>query len=456
MPNRLIQKIKGLIKGNSTPAHKRREIPRGEHHFPEEDIGRNVLSVLETLTKAGYEAYLVGGSIRDGLIGLHPKDFDVATSAHPEEIRALFRNCRLIGRRFRLAHVRFGRDVIEVATFRASHQNLSEDERDDSHQSDEGMLLRDNVFGNLDEDAVRRDFTANALYYRHTDGAIIDFVNGYEDIRHRCLRLIGDPEQRYREDPVRMLRAVRFAAKLNFELDPATAAPIPKLADLLASIPPARLFEEFLKLFMSGHAQAVWPLLNENKLSRWLFPGAAPEQNTTPGASTMIELALRNTDLRIAEGKPVTPYFLLAAMLWGPMQRLWQQYCADDGIPAAPALQRAIQQVIHEQSRHISIPKRFSLPMREIWEMQVRLGQRSPRRCEQLIEHPRFRAAYDLLLLREEAGELPSGLGEWWTQYQIADAAGREQLCQQLGQKQPKKRRRYNNNRRRNRRPSAD
>lgn len=453
MPKRLIQKIKGLIKGNQPLPVVRREIPRGEHHFPEEDIGRNVVSVLETLTQAGYEAYLVGGSIRDGLIGMHPKDFDVATSAHPEQIRALFRNCRLIGRRFRLAHVRFGRDVIEVATFRASHLNVAEEDTHLSHQSDEGLLLRDNVFGTLDEDAVRRDFTANALYYRHTDGAILDFVNGYEDIRHKCLRLIGEPEQRYREDPVRMLRAVRFAAKLDFDLEPATAAPIPKLADLLGLIPPARLFEEFLKMFLSGHAQAVWPLLNQYQLTRWLFPQAAPEVNVTPGAETMIQLALRNTDLRIADGKPVTPYFLLAVMLWGPLQRQWQRYIADD-IPAAPALQKAIQQVIHDQSRHVSIPKRFSLPMREIWELQVRLGQRSARRCELLIQHPRFRAAYDLLLLREEAGEIDKELGEWWTRYQQEDAEGREQLCQQLGQKPQKKRRRYNN-RRRNRRPSA-
>lgn len=453
MPKRLIQKIKGLIKGNSRTTIVRREIPRGEHHFPEEDIGRSVLSILDTLTKAGYEAYLVGGSIRDGLTGMHPKDFDVATSATPEQIRAQFRNCRLIGRRFRLAHVRVGRDVIEVATFRASHQNVSEDDEHASHQTDEGLLLRDNVFGTLDEDAVRRDFTANALYYRHTDGAIIDFVNGYDDIRHKRLRLIGDPEQRYREDPVRMLRAVRFAAKLGFQLEPATAAPIPQLADLLAVIPPARLFEEFLKLFLSGHAQAVWPLLNQNQLTRWLFPGAAPEVNITPGANGMIELALRNTDVRIAEDKPVTPYFLLAVLLWGPLQRLWQGYCAD-GIPPAPALQKAIQQVIHEQSRQVSIPKRFSMPMREIWELQGKLAQRSVRRCEQTFAHPRFRAAYDFLLLREEAGETPPGLGEWWTRYQQADHGEREKLCQNLGQKAPGKRRRNNSNRRRNRRPN--
>lgn len=453
MPKRLIKKIKGLIKGNQSPVLQRREIPRGQHHFPEEDIGRNVLSVLETLTRAGHEAYLVGGSIRDGLIGMHPKDFDVATSAHPEEIRGLFRNCRLVGRRFRLAHVRFGRDIIEVATFRASHANVAEEDSHRSSQSDEGMLLRDNVFGTLDEDAVRRDFTANALYYRHTDGAILDFVDGYEDIRHQTLRLIGDPEQRYREDPVRMLRAVRFAAKLGFTLEPATAAPIRQLADLLGLIPPARLFEEFQKLFLSGHAEALWPLLTQYDLARWLFPDSIPETNNGPGIQAMIRQALHNTDLRIADGKPVTPYFLLAVLLWGPLQQEWSALCADD-MPPAPALQKAIQHVINQQSRRVAIPKRFSLPMRELWELQVRLGQRSPKRCEQLIQHPRFRAAYDLLLLREQAGEIEPGLGEWWTQYQEADPAEREQMCQDLGQKAPRKRRRYNNNRRRGRRPN--
>ena len=271
MPKRLIKKIKGLLSGNTeTPIA--RVIPRGEHDFPEEDIRRSVLTVLDGLTDAGYEAYLVGGSIRDGLIGLHPKDFDIATSATPEQIKAVFpRNCRLIGRRFRLAHVRFGREILEVATFRGCHSK-SETNENHSSQSEEGMLLRDNVFGTLDEDAVRRDFTANALYYRHTDGAVLDYVDGYEDILHRTLRLIGDPEQRYREDPVRMLRAVRFAAKLDFDIEPKTAAPIRELSDLLGLIPAARLFEEVLKLFLGGYAQAVWPLLVEYELARWLFP----------------------------------------------------------------------------------------------------------------------------------------------------------------------------------------
>ncbi|MBA53882.1 MAG: poly(A) polymerase [Pseudomonadales bacterium] len=447
MPKRLIKKIKGLISGDQGKPTLR-VIPRGEHHFPEEDIRRNVHIVLDGLTDAGYEAYLVGGSIRDGLIGLHPKDFDIATSATPEQIKAVFpRNCRLIGRRFRLAHVRFGREILEVATFRAGH-GKAEDNEHHSAQSEEGMLLRDNVFGTLDEDAIRRDFTANALYYRHTDGAVLDFVNGYEDIRHQTLRLIGDPEQRYREDPVRMLRAVRFAAKLDFEIETKTAAPIRELSELLGLIPPARLFEEVLKLFLGGYAQSVWPLMLEYDLARWLFPLSVPEVNDNAGVQTMIELALRNTDNRLAEGKPVTPAFLFAVLLWGPLQKEWLR-AQENGIHAAPALQKAIQKVTAKQAQHTSIPKRFGLPMREIWELQGRLDQRSPKRCESLVQHPRFRAAYDLLLLREEAGEIEPGLGEWWTRYQEADTDEREKLCQGLGgSKKPRRRRRYKNRRR--------
>ncbi|HAU13380.1 MAG: poly(A) polymerase [Pseudomonadales bacterium] len=447
MPKRLIKKIKGLLSGNTeTPIA--RVIPRGEHDFPEEDIRRSVLTVLDGLTDAGYEAYLVGGSIRDGLIGLHPKDFDIATSATPEQIKAVFpRNCRLIGRRFRLAHVRFGREILEVATFRGCHSK-SETNENHSSQSEEGMLLRDNVFGTLDEDAVRRDFTANALYYRHTDGAVLDYVDGYEDILHRTLRLIGDPEQRYREDPVRMLRAVRFAAKLDFDIEPKTAAPIRELSDLLGLIPAARLFEEVLKLFLGGYAQAVWPLLVEYELARWLFPQSVPEVNNEPGMQAMIDLALRNTDHRLAQGKPVTPAFLLAVLLWGPLQMAWKKE-QEKGTHATPALQKAIQKVISEQTQSTSIPKRFGIPMREIWELQGRLAQRSLKRCESLVQHPRFRAAYDMLLLREEAGEIEPGLGQWWTQYQEADAEERANLCQSLGgSNKPRRRRRYKNRRR--------
>ncbi|MGB3623086.1 polynucleotide adenylyltransferase PcnB [Ketobacter sp. MCCC 1A13808] len=447
MPKRLINKIKHLLSANHG-ALTRREIPRDKHHFQEEDIGRNVLMVLDGLTKAGYEAYLVGGSVRDGLIGLHPKDFDVATSAHPEDIKRVFqRNCRLIGRRFRLAHVRFGREIIEVATFRANHSKADEEDEHLSAQSEHGMLLRDNVFGSLDEDAERRDFTANALYYRHTDGAIIDFVSGYEDIQNRTLRLIGDPEQRYREDPVRMLRAVRFASKLDFEIEPATAAPIRSLADLLELIPPARLFEEVLKLFLGGSAQTVWPLMLKYDLAQWLFPLSTPEVNHAQGMQAMIDLALRNTDVRLAQNKPVTPAFLFAVLLWGPLQLEWSKII-ESGLHPVPALQKAIQRVTSKQAQHTSIPKRFGLPMREIWELQSRLSSRTIKRCQSLVQHPRFRAAYDLLLLREEAGEIEAGLGQWWTDYQKASESERTKMCEALsGTHKPRRKRRYKSRR---------
>ncbi len=445
MPKRLIKKIQQIISRGQTSPLQCREIPRGKHHFPEEDIGSNVLAVLDGLTNAGYEAYLVGGSVRDGLLGLHPKDFDVATNADPEQIKAVFqRNCRLIGRRFRLAHVRFGRDIIEVATFRASHNKVDSDSEHLSSQSDEGLLLRDNVFGSLDEDAIRRDFTANALYYRHTDGALLDFVDGYKDIQARTLRLIGEPEQRYREDPVRMLRAVRFAAKLDFTLDPATAAPIKQLAELLTHIPAARLFEELLKLFISGRAQKVWELLLRFDLAQYILPSSHPGVNTYPGAQKMIDIALRNTDTRLAEGKSVTPAFLFAVFLWGPLQEEWNKLKSDDLHPA-PALQKAMTNVVQLQIKHTSIPKRFGLPMREIWELQTRLPNRSPKRCETLIQHPRFRAAYDLLLLREEAGEIEAGVGQWWTEYQAAAAEDRSKMCAGLSKRNPRKRRQYRN-----------
>ncbi|HBO96275.1 MAG TPA: polynucleotide adenylyltransferase PcnB [Gammaproteobacteria bacterium] len=436
MPKRLIKKIKGLLSGNTeTPIA--RVIPRGEHDFPEEDIRRSVLTVLDGLTDAGYEAYLVGGSIRDGLIGLHPKDFDIATSATPEQIKAVFpRNCRLIGRRFRLAHVRFGREILEVATFRGCHSK-SETNENHSSQSEEGMLLRDNVFGTLDEDAVRRDFTANALYYRHTDGAVLDYVDGYEDILHRTLRLIGDPEQRYREDPVRMLRAARFAAKLGFELDADTAGPIPGLAELLLQVPPARLFDEVLKLFLSGHARASYTELRRLGLFTFLFPETEECLTGDQGElwERLILAAMDNTDRRLAQDKPVTPAFILAVLLWPVVVARFDKL-RGDGMPPAPALHKAAGWALAQQVDHTAVPRRFSTVMREMWDLQQRLPRRGGKRAETLIQHPRFRAAYDFLLLREDAGEIKPGLGAWWTRYQQLDEQERYDMVQALGPNQ--------------------
>lgn len=452
MPKRLFSKIKGLISDSpSSDPNTPRIIGPSEHSFRPEDINPKAVTVVETLVEHGHEAYIVGGCVRDGLLGKIPKDFDVATSAHPEEIKALFRNCRLVGRRFRLAHVRFGREIIEVATFRGSHAKAGKNDKHESAQSDEGLLLRDNVFGTLDEDALRRDFTSNALYYDHANHSIIDYVDGFSDIENRTLRLIGDPEQRYKEDPVRMLRAIRFAAKLGFTMTPETEAPIVEHAELLNLIPPARLFDEIQKLFLSGVAQEVWRLLKHYSVADFLFPNSVPERNDHAPHQAMIDQVMVNTDLRIAQGKPVTPAFLFAVMLWGPLNQRWTQL-KSEGIPPVPAYQQAIQHTVNEQTRFTSIPKRFVIPLREIWDLQLKLPQRGGKRAKRTIEHPRFRAAYDLLLLRESSNEIEPGLGDWWTEFQEADGERRQAMIdQQTTQSRGKGRNRKKRRRPRNR-----
>jgi poly(A) polymerase len=432
-----------------------RIIPRPDHPVSRQHFSESALKVLYRLHNAGYEAYLVGGCIRDSLLGLMPKDFDVATDATPEQVRELFRNSRTIGRRFRIVHVRFGREVIEVTTFRGKpnddHANHI------AQQANNGMLLRDNVWGNIEQDALRRDFTINALYYNIADFSIHDFANGVADIEARTLRLIGDPETRYREDPVRMLRAVRFAAKLDFQLAPETEAPLHELAALLLQVPPARLFDECLKLFMSGHGLATFRLLRHYGLFAMLFPGADEAMEELPWAEAVVEQALASTDRRIQQDRPVTPAFLFAALLWGPVQ-LHRQQQEQDGLPPMPAQQAAAQLAISRQLQHISIPKRFSMPMRDIWDLQLRLPQRRGKRAIQTREHPRFRAAYDFLLIRESAGELTPGLGDWWTAFQEADEHEQQRLLAKTGADpasapSPRKRR---PRKRRPRRPSPD
>ncbi|MCK2185550.1 polynucleotide adenylyltransferase PcnB [Halomonas getboli] len=430
-----------------------RIIPRDEHPVSRQHFSDAALKVLYRLHNAGHEAFLVGGCIRDSLLGRMPKDFDVATDATPEQVRELFRNSRIVGRRFRIVHVRFGREVIEVTTFRGKP---SDDHADHiAQQSDDGMLLRDNVWGNIEEDAIRRDFTINALYYNIADFSIHDFAGGVRDIEDRILRLIGDPATRYREDPVRMLRAVRFAAKLDFDIDPATEAPIVELAELLLQVPPARLFDEVLKLFMSGHGVETFHLLRDYGLFAMLFPEADEAMEELPWAEAVIERALTSTDRRVRDERPVTPAFLFAALLWGPVQ-LRQRALEDDGMPPIPALQAASQQVISRQLQHVSIPKRFSLPMRDIWDLQQRLPLRRGKRVFQTREHPRFRAAYDFLLVREAAGEMEPGLGDWWTAFQDADEHEQRRLLGKVdadpaGTPAPRNKRRR---RRRRRKPS--
>jgi poly(A) polymerase len=375
--------------------------------------------------------------VRDLLLGREPKDFDIATDAHPEEVRAVFRNCRLIGRRFRLAHVHCGREIIEVATFRSMQDVSGEGDR----EMENGMLLRDNIYGTIEEDALRRDFTVNALYYNIDDFSVIDYANGMQDLEEGVLRLLGDPEQRYREDPVRMLRAVRFASKLGFRVNSACEEPLFELGDLLQSVPPARLFEEVLKLFLGGTALEAFEKLRHYNLFGHLFPDTeeslSHEEHEFP--ITFVARGLENTDTRVREGKPVTPAFLFAVMLWEPVRRLADEL-KEEGEPPLEAMHQAASEILSRQSRHVSIPKRFSLPMREIWSLQYRFTHRNGKRPHRLLTHPRFRAAYDFLLLRAEAGETEPDLGQWWTSFQEVDAEERNQMTK--GQKEGGRRRR--------------
>jgi poly(A) polymerase len=397
-------------------------IPRPAHHVSRSNISPNALKVLYRLRDAGYQAHLVGGGVRDLLLGREPKDFDIATDAHPEDVRRLFRNCRLIGRRFRLAHVMFGSEIIEVATFRAMQDDAPESDGGDHHIDDEGRIVRDNVYGTIEDDALRRDFTVNALYYNIADFSIIDYASGMADIETGTIRMLGDPETRYREDPVRMLRAVRFATKLGFRIDPSTERPIRELAPLLGDIPPARLFDEMLKLFMGGCALANFEMLRHYDLFAQLFPASevalSHEENHFP--HTLISQGMANTDTRIAEDKPVTPAFLFAVFLWHPVRERAASLEAQGQHPAQ-AMQHAGAQIIAEQARVMAMPKRFSLPMREIWMLQMRLEQKSGRRSQRVMAHPRFRAAYDFLLLRGAAGEVEQDICDWWTECQSQD-----------------------------------
>jgi poly(A) polymerase len=410
--------------------------------------------VLYRLRKAGFQAYLVGGGVRDLLLGREPKDFDIATDALPEQVAETFRNCRLIGRRFRLAHVHFGREIIEVATFRGHHD--SEEGEGDASQNDEGMLLRDNVWGSIEEDAIRRDFTVNALFYNIDDFSVVDYVGGVSDLQQGVLKMIGDAGTRYREDPVRMLRAVRFAAKLGFVFDESTEQPIFSHGHLLDDVPPARLFEEVLKLFHSGTAVHAFEKLRHYDLFRHLFPmtdeSLAHEDHGFP--IQLVLKGLSNTDSRIRSDMSVTPAFLFAVLLWEPVRQLYEQR-VEQGEQQQTALFIAADQVISEQVRRIAIPRRFSTQMKEIWNMQIRLERSMrPGRAHKLMENPRFRAAYDFLLLRAESGETEKDIADWWTRIQQGEtppAKAGPANSPGKNQSKSKRRRRY-----RNRRKPAD
>lgn len=402
-------------------------IPRSEHPVTRAAISKAALKVLYSLKDAGYESFLVGGCVRDLMLGREPKDFDVATNASPEQIKDLFgRGCRLIGRRFRLAHVRFGREIIEVATFRAQHSGQEE-----GGVIEDGMILRDNVFGSIEDDAWRRDFTVNALYYNIRDFSVVDYVGGVEDLKRGLLHMIGDAETRYREDPVRMLRAARFAAKLGLRIHPDSEQPIFELAPLLQDIPPSRLFEEVLKLFQGGCAVQTFEVLRHYGLFGALFPFTEQclTQQIDEYPLTLLIRALENTDERIQADKPVTPAFLFAALLWEPLRQLLEQLMTHGSKTEIQAMHDAAQQVLSEQARFVTLPKRFSLRTRDIWQMQPRLRRNNGRRALLLLENPSFRAAYDFLLLRAESGEDLSELAQWWTAIQEAGEDERLAMC---------------------------
>ena len=385
-----------------------RRIPREEHPVSRKLISSAALKVLYGLRDAGFEAHLVGGAVRDILAGIEPKDFDIATNAHPEQLRKVFRNARLIGRRFVIAHVRYGQEIIEVTTFRGAIT--------DSHERDEtGRILSDNEYGSLETDALRRDFTVNALYYDISDFAVVDFTGGVEDVQNRLIRLIGDPELRYREDPVRMMRAVRIANKLRFAIEPASEEAIRRLAPLLREIPPARLFDEVIKLLLSQDAVANFRGLRLRGLFAELFPHTEATLKRHPGFEAFIIKALENTAKRIAEDLPVTPAFLYAALLWPCVAERFVTLMQREGQNPNAALAQAGDEAVALANARITIPKRFALPMQEIWTLQPRFEQRRGGKPARLMTHPRFRAAYDFLVLRSEVGDASVELAQWWT-----------------------------------------
>jgi poly(A) polymerase len=433
------------------PLGERVEVPAADHHIDPRLLDERAVRVVRTLKEAGHEAYIVGGAVRDLLVGLPPKDFDVATDATPEQVKALFRRAYIIGRRFRLVHVVFGRgqqhDVVEVSTFRAyldasSAEQVEGNERtarqqisDKAHVVDaSGRVLRDNVWGEQVEDAARRDFTINAMYYDPTTQVLVDYHHGLADARARVLRIIGDPVARYREDPVRIVRVVRFAAKLGFTLDPATAAPLREMSALLANVPGSRLFDEMLKLLQTGHALRSLEELRRHGLDRGVFPileAVLHPRQPHPLRERFIELALADTDRRVQEGRAVAPSFMLACLLWHDVQARWAAL-REAGEPPFPALQQAIDAVFEARIGDVSGRGKLAADMREIWQMQPRFERRTASSAASLESQPRFRAGYDFLRLRADVGEVDAALADWWEDYHLGDDEAREALVQAL------------------------
>ena len=436
MIKKFIRKVLGL------KAEGPLRVPHAKHAIDRSRISPAALKVCGALQEAGFSAYVVGGAVRDLLLGATPKDYDVATNARPEQVKPLFRRALLIGRRFRIVHVIIGQETIEVSTFRAA-------ESADAQKDEHGRVLRDNVFGTQEEDALRRDFSVNALYYDPATEEIIDFHEGLSDLKKRTMRVIGDPAVRYREDPVRMLRAVRLAAKLGLSIEASARAPIKKMAPLIGNVPPARLFDEMLKLLMSGHASACVRRLRDEGLSQGLLPllDVILDQ---PLGERFVMLALENTDKRINEGKPVSPGFLFASLLWHEVLAAWKA-AEKGGMHTMPALFHAMDQVLQVQAENLAIPRRYGADMKDIWALQARLLNRSGRRPYLLLEHPRFRAGFDFLLLRCACSEIDAEIGTWWEKFQQADEETRAGMLMKDGPGAAKKRRRP----RRKKKPAA-
>ncbi|QEL54661.1 polynucleotide adenylyltransferase PcnB [Chromobacterium paludis] len=432
MIRKLIRKVLELPMGKRRG--KPRVYPLPQHGVRRDQLSSAALRVTSRLQEAGYAAYVVGGAVRDLMLGVSPKDFDVATNATPEQVHHLFRRSRIIGRRFRIVHVMMGPETIEVTTFRGGSV-------DDTNET--GRIMADNSFGSQEEDAHRRDFTVNALFYDPSDETVIDYHHGVKDLHAKKLVMIGQPARRYQEDPVRMLRAVRLAAKLGFEIDEDTKKPIRAHAHLLKKEPAARLFDEMLKLLMSGQAYACLKKLRDEGLARGVFPlldAVMDEQ----GDDAFLRLSLESTDARLRADKPISVGFLLATLLWRQVNQGWQKRVAE-GEKSLPALMAAIDEVESEQENDLAIPRRFSVTMREIWTLQARFDNRTGARPYRFLEQPRFRAAYDFLALRSEAGEVPRELVAWWEAFQRADGAECERLIAEAkagGAEEPAKKRR--------------
>jgi len=461
MIKKFIDKLlgKGPKSASGAPLGKRVEVPKEQHGIDLSLVDERAIKVVKTLAEAGHEAYIVGGAVRDLLLGLRPKDFDVATSATPEQVKALFRRAFIIGRRFRIVHVVFGRgrdhEVIEVSTFRAlidaaateqvaGNEKTSKGELADktSVVDASGRVLRDNVWGPQIEDAARRDFTVNAMYYDPQREIVVDYHGGLADAKKKLLRMIGDPVTRYREDPVRIIRVVRFAAKLGFEIEPKTRAPIQEMAALLDNVPASRTFDEMIKLLQTGHALASIEQLRKQGLHRGVFPVldvALDEAQRHDGREKFVQLALADTDRRVGEGKPVAPSFMLACMLWHDVLDRWQKVKAK-GEPPFPALQQAIDAAFDARIGDISGRGKLAADMREIWMMQPRFDRRSGRVPYTLIEQPRFRAGFDFLRLRADAGEIDAELAEWWEDFSLGTDEEREALIEQARESEGKRR----------------